>query len=145
MLVHDFHENCFIRGFCKTVGLGVVWGASEGFCFDPFFLVIGCHDDVHVAWGLKGPTKSNPHFWNGSKGRMGWTGMRSRSFGYVYRNHERPFLWSATIARSTKFFVQWRRLRSGRQQICGVLRGAQHLSQIGGPHTSKCRLTPCDT
>ena len=35
---------------------------------------------------LKGPTKSNPHFWNGSNGRMGWCGIRACSIGCLTKS-----------------------------------------------------------
>ena len=58
----------------------------------------------------------------------------------VYRNHERPFSWSATIARFARFSMLWRH-----RKFRGVLRGARHLSRSGGLQASKCRPSLCGT
>ena len=47
---------------------------------------------VHAVVVLKGPTKSNPHFWSGSNGCTGWWGICAFSMGWptlLHKPHSR--------------------------------------------------------
>ena len=47
---------------------------------------------VHVAACIKGPTKSRPHFWNGSSCRTGWCGIPATSVGCPNSWHRSHYL-----------------------------------------------------
>ena len=127
----------------------------ESFCLDPFRAVIGHHKDVFVTRAccrrFKRSHQIQSPLWKGSIGRIGWCGMWSHSLGcpirgcIVYKNYERLFLWSATIAYSARFSVLWCLQRNGRPQFCDERRGVRHLSRTVELHVSRCRPSLCDT